>query len=71
MTTPETIKFLENYNRWRRGADIPQPDPKELGKAIDHAIMVMKAAMVTNEYLSRNGFQPCKHNRHDLPEPEM
>lgn len=32
----ELIKFLRDYNKWRRGDDkIEQPHPKELGKVID------------------------------------
>lgn len=34
-----TIKQLETYNQWRRGADIPQPNPTELGLAIDRVIL--------------------------------
>jgi len=30
-------KKLRYYNKWRRGADTPQPDPKELGQLIDVA----------------------------------
>lgn len=28
-------ELLKRYNRWRRGEDIPVPDPVEIGKAID------------------------------------
>jgi Zn finger protein HypA/HybF involved in hydrogenase expression len=38
MTTKEIIELLETYNAWRRGAEIPQPDPVEIGKAIEVAI---------------------------------
>jgi len=38
MTTKEIIKTLKTFNEWRRGSNIPQPDPTELGKAIDLAI---------------------------------
>lgn len=34
----DCVAILRHYNRWRRGADIPQADPKEIGKAIDEAI---------------------------------
>lgn len=34
----EAVKLLQHYNRWRRGADVEMPRPKELGKAIDTAI---------------------------------
>ena len=35
MTTDEAIKTLEDHNKWRRGGNIEQTDPKELGVAID------------------------------------
>lgn len=38
----EAVKLLQRYNRWRRGADIPMPQPKEIGKAIDTAIEYIK-----------------------------
>ena len=28
-------ELLKTYNRWRRGEDLPVPDPVEIGKAID------------------------------------
>lgn len=31
----EAKELLKIYNRWRRGEDIEQPDPVEIGKAID------------------------------------
>jgi len=39
MTIGDTIKFLEIYNKWRRGDDnYEQPNPTKLGIAIEHAI---------------------------------
>lgn len=38
----EAVKLLQHYNRWRRGADIEMPRPKEIGKAIDTAIEYIK-----------------------------
>ena len=39
MTPAETAAFLRQFNEWRRGdEDIPQPDPREIGEAIDAAI---------------------------------
>lgn len=29
------IELLKTYNRWRRGEELPVPDPVEIGKAID------------------------------------
>lgn len=34
----KTIEFLESYNKWRRGAEMPQPNPTDIGVAIDELI---------------------------------
>ena len=39
MNIPDTIKALSDYNAWRRGDEtIEQPQPTEIGHAIDSAI---------------------------------
>ena len=42
MNLDETIKTLQNYNKWRRSNEFPpqmeQPNPKLIGEAIDFAI---------------------------------
>ena len=39
----EIIKFLENYNKWRRGDEnIEMPNPKEIGENIDKVIKILK-----------------------------
>lgn len=35
MDIDEAVAFLRNYNQWRRGADIPQPAPDQIGIALD------------------------------------
>ena len=35
MTAAEAIEILRQHNAWRRGAETPQGDPKEIGIAID------------------------------------
>lgn len=42
MKVKEIIKYLHNYQKWRRGADIPMPDPREIGRAIDGAIRELR-----------------------------
>ena len=42
MTLKEAIKELEYYQKWRIGADIPQPKPKDITESIDIAIHIMK-----------------------------
>ena len=37
MTTTDAIKILADFNKWRRGAEIPQPSPALIGEAIDVA----------------------------------
>lgn len=46
MTTNETAAFLRRYNAWRRGnlEDATQPDPREVGEAIDAAIEALEEA---------------------------
>ena len=38
----KAIDILEEYNKWRRGADIEMLSPKDIGKAIDFAIKYLK-----------------------------
>jgi hypothetical protein len=38
MTTQEATQLLKEYNVWRRGAELEQPNPTVIGKAIDKLI---------------------------------
>lgn len=42
MKVKEVINQLHNFQKWRRGADIEQPNPTEIGKAIDGAIRELR-----------------------------
>lgn len=42
MKIKEIIRVLHAYQKWRRGADIPMPDPREIGRAIDGAIRELR-----------------------------
>lgn len=42
MTLKKAIEILEIHQKWRRGADIPMRDAKELGIAIDLIIKTLK-----------------------------
>ena len=42
MKVEEIIKRLHDYQKWRRGADLPMPNPKELGITIDAAIRELR-----------------------------
>jgi len=35
MKLEQAVAILEEFNRWRRGEEIPQPDPRQIGIAID------------------------------------
>ena len=47
MTKEEAIDILERHNKWRRGANIPMENPKEIGQAIDLIVNDYKNKMVT------------------------
>ena len=42
MKNETAAETLTRYNEWRRGAEIEQPDPTEIGLAIDAAIHALK-----------------------------
>ena len=42
MKVKEIIRVLHAFQKWRRGADIPMPDPREIGRAIDGAIRELR-----------------------------
>ena len=44
MTIERCIEVLTLHNYWRRGAEIPMLEPKEIGEAIEFAIRYMKDA---------------------------
>jgi hypothetical protein len=42
MKTEKSIQVLRDYNLWRRGnEDMDQPDPREIGEAIDDVLMAI------------------------------
>jgi hypothetical protein len=41
MTIQKAIEILKTHNEWRRGAEIPMTDTKELGIAIDVALKTL------------------------------
>lgn len=46
MNREKALKTLRHYNKWRRDNhipnNIPMPDPKEVGEAIDVAIRALR-----------------------------
>lgn len=49
MTGKQAIKVLERANRWRRGGKGKQPDPKQIGEAIDVAVAIIEHYTTTGE----------------------
>ncbi len=41
MTVKQAIKILRRFNKWRRGGKGRQPDPKQVGEAIDVAVVIL------------------------------
>ena len=63
----ELIEYLKTYQLWRRGADIEQPDPTELGEKLDEAIRVCQEAGFDVEVLKYwEGISECNC---DSPHP--
>jgi len=43
MKTEKAIRVLRDYNLWRRGdEDMDQPDPREIGEAIDSVLVAIQ-----------------------------
>ena len=50
MELQQAIELLENYNKWRRGAEIPQPNPTEIGVAISVVLEYTKNGKDNTEF---------------------
>ena len=61
MTIKQAIKILIRANKWRRGAEIEMPDPKDYGVAVDVAIAVMEAMLVKEPRLKKHHIKPRRH----------
>lgn len=53
MTPEQAAEVLRDYNRWSRGGEVDQPDPKTIGIAIDTAIECMSAATPNDEQIGK------------------
>ena len=52
MTPAETAAILRQFNEWRRGDEgIPQPDPREIGDAIDAAVEMIERSIKLEQAL--------------------
>ena len=47
--TQEDLDFIKNYQAWRRGSEIPQPHPTEIGIALDRMIAYCELCIKLNE----------------------
>lgn len=65
MDLKQTIKVLEEHNRWRRDNNVPAKtkmvDPKILGMALDRAIEELNKLLIPN--VSHRNFCKQYHNR--------
>lgn len=57
MTLQQAIKVLETYNKWRKGAEIPQEKPHIIGMAIDIVVYYHKDEPITLIALLDRGFK--------------
>lgn len=57
MTVKQAIKILRRFNKWRRGGKGKQPDPKQVGEAIDVAIVMMEVALKADPMLIRHNIK--------------
>ena len=61
MTVKQAINVLKKYNNWRRGGRLVQQDPKEIGEAIDVAIVMMEVALKTDPVLNRHNINTKRY----------
>lgn len=54
MTLNKAIETLQHYNRWRRGAEVPIPNPTKIGEAID----VILEKLTTKKPYKPHGCRP-------------
>lgn len=45
------IHGLQRYNRWRRGEDLPQPSPREIGALLEQACDALEKSQVRAQML--------------------
>ena len=84
MTLTEAVAILRQFSEWRRDDDyiLPQPDPREIGLAIDAAIEMIGSAeeeralcdklagiLTRTANVLKGEPKPLhRHSWHDLPE---
>lgn len=54
-------ELLKTYNEWRRGADIEQPNPTDIGKAIDSVLSENDELRASNNKLRESLRDACMY----------
>ena len=73
MTPAETITILRQFNEWRRcDEDIPQPDPREIGEAIDAAVEMIERLEAAESSVAwhRRRWMALQMHKTKMREPE-
>jgi len=55
--------ILKRHNRWRRGAEIPQEDPKMLGDAIELLCLEHARMEKALKYVAHNGLSAWQNQK--------
>jgi hypothetical protein len=61
MKTEKAIQVLRDYNLWRRGnEDMEQPDPREIGEAIDSVLVAIQKAEAERDEERKEGEEQAR-----------
>ena len=61
MKTEKAIQVLRDYNLWRRGnEDMEQPDPREIGEAIDSVLVSIQKAEAERDEERKEGEEQAR-----------
>jgi hypothetical protein len=61
MKTEKAIQVLRDYNLWRRGnEDMEQPDPREIGEAIDSVLLAIQKAEAERDEERKEGEEQAR-----------
>ena len=61
MKTEKAIQILRDYNLWRRGnEEMEQPDPREIGEAIDSVLVSIQKAEAERDEERKEGEEQAR-----------
>ena len=61
MKTEQAIQVLREFNLWRRGnEDMDQPDPREIGEAIDSVLVSIQKAEAERDEERKEGEEQAR-----------